>query len=132
MRRRMAIDQPMTREPIGRELTPSELAEGRVDEAAATYQAALGIAPDNPRALNNLACLYTDVLAKPAQVLILLHRVDSKVLSGLAHARHPRLGAAQGRRPRGGRGDIGQGRRRAARGGDHAVTLRRSAARHGA
>jgi Flp pilus assembly protein TadD len=59
----------------------TEMASGHFEEAADSYQSALGMAPGQPVALNNLAYLYTDVLDRPADALALLKQVDPKVLA---------------------------------------------------
>jgi len=72
----------------------AEMASGHFEEAADSYQAALGMMPGQPLSLNNLAYLYTDVLARPADALALLKRVDRKVLASSPSIRDT-LGWAQ-------------------------------------
>jgi len=72
----------------------AEMASGHFEEAAASYQAALGMVPGQPLALNNLAYLYTDVLQRPGDALALLKRVDRKVLASSPSIRDT-LGWAQ-------------------------------------
>lgn len=59
----------------------AEMASGHFEEAADSYRAVLGMKPDQPEALNNLAYLYTDVLDRPADALALLKQVDPKLLA---------------------------------------------------
>jgi len=85
--------EPKAAEVIMRK-AQAEMAGGRFEEAAKSYESVLALAPEEPVPLNNLAYLYSDVLGQPDKALELLGRVKAEVVAKSATVRDT-LGWAQ-------------------------------------
>ncbi len=77
---RILAKEPKAAQVIMRKAA-SEMADGRFEEAAKSYESVLALAPKAAVALNNLAYLYSDVLGTPDKALELLGRVDPEVVA---------------------------------------------------